>query len=243
MKDSSGEILWTTVSRFHHWSNKEFPARIVQSAVAADLIGPVEWLSIQEGPRKVVFIDDLDRLGKELFALAKPHPKHEIITLEAGGSSPTPWNVTVHLPPFVKRDNRVWGYGVVSLVFDRLRAATSDQCAVLLDQFFALNTPDVTEYACIHPFDRLRDLRVKEYKQPLTATPMFGGVYWANFLGVGQLEFFDTSRLRNLAAYRVSWIDERGLFLAVSPNLGDAESPQTEKEMARLTGVFRGALK
>ena len=72
---------------------------------------------------------------------------------------------------------------------------------------------------------------------------MFGGVYWANFLGSGQLELLDVNRLRGLVAYVVEWVDDRGLYLVATPNLGDAEKPETESEMARLTAEFRDALK
>jgi len=237
------EIFWTALSRFHDWTDKKFPSRMLQNAVDAGLVGPVEWISVQERPRRPLRLDDLSRLGESLFARAKPRPKHKIIVLEAGGTVPAPWRVTAHLPPFVPDENRLWGYGVVSIIFDQSRAETEAASAVILNAFAATNTPDVTEYACIHPYDRLLGLRAKEYDRPVTFTPFFAGAYWANFLGEAQLELFDLSRLRDLKAYRVSWTGDRGLLLVITPNLADAEKPESEREMERITEVFRKALK
>src|SRR5262249_40583637 len=148
-----------------------------------------------------------------------------------------------HLPPFVASDQRVWGYGVVSLLFHASAFFTIERSAELIDAFMRTHTSEDTEYACIHPYARLQTLRNTTYKHPVTFTPMLAGVFWANFLGPGQLEMFDLKRLRNITCYRVEWIDDRGLSLIVSSNLADAETPETENNMERLTSVFRNALK
>jgi hypothetical protein len=240
----SHRILWTALSRFHDWSDKKLPARLLDRALAANALAPpVEWIAVKEGKRRRVRITESDQLAARVLDFATPDPKHKIISLEAGGSSPAPWTFTAHLPPFVAADQRVWGYGVVSLLFDGSPFATAQRSAALINAFLHTHAPEDTEYACIHPYARLQILRNTTFKIPVTFTPMLAGIYWANFLGPGQLEMFDSNRLRGLKARRVRWVDDRGLFVVVSSNISDAESPETERKMEQLTVLFRNALK
>lgn len=236
-------IFWSALSRFHDWSDKKFPVRMLSQALEVKAIGPVEWVSVQNGQRRSIRIDDFDHFAERLFELAKPDPKHKIISLQAGGTSPAPWTITAHLPPFVASEKRAWGYGAISLLFDPAVFATVERSTELIHAFLHTHTPDDTEYACIHPYARLQVLRNTIYKTPVTFTPMLAGIFWTNFLGPGQLDLFDIGRLKALKTYRVEWIDDRGLFVIVTPDLADVERPETEKEMERVTFEFRGALK
>jgi hypothetical protein len=239
----SNRLFWTALSRFHDWSDKEFPLRMINGAVSVGAIGSAEWVSMEPGKRQNIHIDYLDRLGEQLLSLARPDRQNKIITLNAGGSSPSPWSLTVFIPPFVPEAGRLWGYSVVGIEFERAIFESSERSQALIQAFMETHTPDDTEYACIHPYARLQAMRDTIYKPPLTVTPMFAGVYWANFLGPGQLTQFDISRLCPLSAYIVKWLDHEALFLIITPNVADADSQQVEKEMLCLTAEFRHALK
>ena len=132
---------------------------------------------------------------------------------------------------------------MIGIEFDLAGFASDERSAALIEAFLDTHTPTDTEYACIHPYERLQRMRDTVYKPPVTVTPMFAGVYWANFLGAGHIDQFDHDKLSRLDGYKVKWVDSRGLFLIVSSRITDAESAETEAKMQQLTDLFRGALR
>ncbi len=234
-------IFWTGVSRFHDWSDKAFLGRILGSACEEGVLESLDWVSHQPGQRQTLHVEDPLQVPTRILEFAKPGPDSEIIFLEAGGSAPAPWTLTTQLPPFLPAHDRVWGYGIVSLLFESQGSALS---ARLIKAFLKTHSPENTEYACIHPYLHMHTLRDSIYKSPVTFVPMFSGVFWANFLGPGHIDLFDKRQLQNMQGYLTKWTDDgRGLFLIMSENIADVQSSQMADELKRLTDQFRKALK
>ena len=125
-----------------------------------------------------------------------------------------------------------------------IRALVSDpsQSQALLNAFMDLHTPKNTEYAVIHPYQHWVDFADQHYETPVTITPMFKGVFWANFLGSGHLQEFDSDAIKGLTTVETIWLDSEGLFFVTAPTIKDSDKPKTEQEMLRLTDHFRTAL-
>lgn len=234
------EVLWRCASRFHDWADLEFPRRLMNEAASAGIIGPPEWLELDpRGPRLPVQAADPPRSCAELFAgaAANSPPRY----FHAGGGAPHEWTLSTGVSPFDPEAGRVDGYNMLDIRFPRAPFETPPRSAVLLDCFARTHTPADTEFAAVHPSRRWEQLRNSLYGVAVTYDPMFAGVLWANFLGPGHVEQFDPAALASLSAYKVERVGERGLFVFVTSDIAEAETPSAEREMLRLTEIFRRA--
>lgn len=244
--DKDTEVLWRCASRFHDWADLKFPQRLLTEAATAGIVGPPEWLERDPGgPREPLgFGDPSDFKDAARFAaglFAAGYAGRAGGYLHAGGSAPHPWALWLTLSTFDPEEGRVGGYNMLSLRFPRAPFEGPRRSAALLDCFTRTHTPGDTEFAAVHPARRWELLRTSLYDVAVTYDPMFAGVLWANFLGPGHVEQFDRAALDALTAYRVEWVGTRGLFLVVTPDLADADTPPAEREMQRLTEIFRRA--
>jgi hypothetical protein len=232
-------LLWKSATRFHDWKDGQFVAKLLGRAVNAGILERVDWFTTEAGgDRKTVRIDG-EALPAELFGRVRKRAR--VGYLEAGGDRPAPWSLQLLLPPYAAEDKQVIGVGLVSLVFEGARFEDPAGSARLADTFKAVHTPDNTEYAGLHWYDRWERLNHTVYQQAVTYSPMFAGVVWANFFGRGHFEQFDRAPLAALPADDVTWIDERGLFLVMKLSLAEARSEPAEKRFALLTDIFRKA--
>jgi hypothetical protein len=233
-----------SATRYHDWFDGDcaVPRRLLCRWQQARVVGPVECAADGAG-------DEVEPVGTEnldLLDLLEQRPKQgERYRLEAGASGATAWQMALMIQPFDRVSGEVRVHNSLNLWFEEGAFSGPAGSEVLAEAFRDVNRPDTTEFAYLHPYERgmeLRDLG-EPYEDPITLGPMFRGVYWTNFLGRGQLAFFDLSRLRHLEAYEVTWTSDEGLFVRISPDIADATSPAVEKEMFRLTEMFRAALK
>lgn len=235
-------LFWTALTRFHDWSDKGFARHMIERATEAGAIGELEWISTKPGEKRPAKIDHRSGIPEFVIGRAKPQRKSKIISFDAGGTKPFEWKLSLHLPPFLPDAKRVWGFGTIAIETSRELFSGAERSGHLIDAFLATHTPDNTEYACIHPYARLQAMRDTVYRNAVTVTPMFAGVYWANFLGPGHIDQFDRDKLADLSAYKLEWRGARGLFIIMSPDIADADSAAVESSMQRMTGIFRSAL-
>jgi hypothetical protein len=237
------QLYWGGITRFHNWFDRRrtVPHRMLSQAQQAGLIGSVDWVAVgPDDERK-----DVEHKGDTLKRLLNHRPKRgESYRIAAGGARPTPWQMTLGLDHFKKSEGQVKGYNILNIWFEAEPWAGPDRSDALVQTFRAIHTPDDTEVAFIHPYDRwseLSDTLNGRYGEPVTFGPFFSGVYWANFLGRGHLALFDLSRLRDLQIYEVEWTGEDGLFIRVCRDVSDATNPTVEEKMFHLTERFRAA--
>jgi hypothetical protein len=234
------QILWSSATRFHDWWACKFPFDLLKQAKFARVIGSVEWIKQGWGrTSKLKQIHDEESIDSYLLKIL---PKSEkTFILEAGGTKPHSWKLSLYIPPFSQQKQRVDGYSMIKIIFEGASLQAPEHSSTLLETFFATHTPDNTEFAFIHPYLHWSQLEDGNYNSPVTFRPMFAGVYWANYLGLGHIELFDRQKLNSLSAYHVKWIDDRGLFLVITPNLADVLTPAIEEKMLKLTEEFRRA--
>lgn len=238
------QLYWRGSTRYHDWFDKHrtIPRRMLSQAHQAGLIGLVDWTAV--GP------DDERKEVKQrdniLEQLVDHRPRRgKLYRIAAGGSQPFPWQMTLGLFPFRKSLGQVQGYNILNIWFDSKPFEGSNNSDKLAQIFRTIHTPENTEFAFIHPYQRwseLSDTLYGSYGNPVTIGPMFSGVFWLNFLGSGHLEFFDLNKLRSLQSYQVEWKDDKGLLVRVSRDIAEATSTAVEEEMFRLTEHFRAAL-
>lgn len=239
------QIIWRGVTRFHDWFDKPrtIPRLMLSQAQQAGLIGSVEWVEVEPDNerKKVEYSEDI------LERLLDHQPKRgELYGIAAGGSKPLPWQMTLGLFPFNKELGQVKGYNILNFWFESERFPGPEGSDALVEAFRKIHTPDNTEFAFIHPYKRWSELSDNlrgRYGNPVTASPMFGGVYWATFLGRGHMAFFDLSKLRDIKSYQVDWMGDYGLFVRMSRDIADSITPAVENEMFTLTERFRTALR
>lgn len=236
-------LHWTASTRYHDWFDKRrtIPRRMLSHAQQAGLIGKIDWIAV--GP------DDLRRKvvphEKSLDELLDHQPRRgELYRIAAGGNAPFHWRMTMGLFPFDMTRTQVQGYNILNLWISQEPFNGSGGSDKIAQIFRKMHTAEDTEYAAVHPYQRwseLREVLNGAYGDPLTIGPMFQGVYWMNFLGRGHLEFFDLSRLRDVKAYQVEWLNDDTLFIRVCRDVADAARRGVEAEMFRLTDQFRAA--
>jgi hypothetical protein len=235
-------VTWKGTSSVHDWSDGRLFSSLVERAGDLGLIGPTTWAQIGwEGDPEVYRIESPERLIPSL--LSSVALGDEMAFWKAGGEDPRPWSLTLAVCPFDERVQAVRGLNVISLSFDRSLVATPRRSCELADAFTKVHSPDNTEYAFVHPADHFDRIDREHYEVPVTVGPMFRGVWWANFLGPGHLDQFDRDELAALRAYRIEWVDGRGLFLLATPDINRVEEPPAEAELLRLTELFRAALR
>lgn len=238
------EILMTGSTRYHNWFDKQrtIPRRMLAQAQEAGLIGLVEWLSVGSDDEQ----KEVEQREDSLERLLDHQPKRgELYRIAAGGSTP-PWHITLGLFPFRRELEQVEGYNILNVWFEQARFSGSEGSDSLVQAFRSIYTPETTEFAFIHPYERWSELSNPlngPYGTPVTIGPMFSGVYWAIFLGWGHLVLFDLAKLQDLHSYQVEWTNDQGLFVRVSQDISDSTSPAVEAEMFRLTEIFRAALR
>lgn len=177
-------------------------------------------------------IDAAAKLG--LIEPTDLEPGREV---EASGEG---WEIYANVYPFDEESGWVDGMNNLFLTFDRSRVSDSK---ALAEAFFETSAPGDVEYAMIHPYDHWSDLSSGPYDVPVTVNIQFRGVSWATFLGPGHLDEFDRKKLKDLEAHEVRWVDDKGLFVLAVPDLADADKPETEPILERLTERFRKALR
>ena len=237
--DENHSILWSCTSRFHDWTDRSFPMRLLREASAAGIIGAPDWVQLgPDGPLHAVTGGEAAQSAATIFGHA-PKPVGAVY-LRSGGVHPHPWRFSVVVQRFDHAEGRVEGYNIINVEFARAPFETPQCSSDLIGCFTRTHSPDDTEFAAIHPTARWESLRRNSYNASVTYDMMFAGVYWANFLGPGHLDQFDPDKLGSISAHKVERSD-RGLFMVMSPNIGEAETPATESEMQQLTEVFRRA--
>ena len=177
-------------------------------------------------------IDAAARLGLIEPVAVEPGPE-----VEASGEG---WEIYANVYPFDEESGWVDGMNNFFLTFDRSRATDSK---ALAEAFFETSAPGDVEYAMIHPWDHWSALSSGPYDVPVTVNIQFRGVSWATFLGPGHLDEFDRSKLKDLEAHEVNWVDDKGLFVLAVPDLADADKKETEPLLEGLTERFRKALR
>ena len=235
-------ILWSSISRFHDWKRGDFPAAVLRRAMDSGIIGVPEWVEPDPDGERQPFKPVAPRDAPPTL-LAMAPPTRAVVNVSCGGEQPHEWELSMVLPPFDEEDGQVDGYGIINIRVRRDAFSSSGAAGRLLDSFLAVHAPSNTEFAFVHPAGDWADLKLTTYNRPVTKSPMFAGVYWANFLGPGHIDQFEPGALRDVRAYRVERRDGDGLFVIVAPDLRTLESPETRADMIRLTEEFRRAWK
>ena len=234
-------VLWKANSGRRDWREGAPLRRLLGHAHALGLLSAVTWVKRSEAAEPV---PTALQAGPDLadWLLAQAEPDEGVVELSAGGIDPAPWRVFWNACRF-DSEHGVMGLNTLWFTFDRSRVADRLQSDRLLEAFMVAHTPSDTEYAVIHPYDHWSDFAEAHYRAPVTITPMFRGVYWANYLGGRHLEQFDLQRLADLRCQQLRWLDRTGLFFVTAPELSAADSRPAEAEMLRLSDYFQQALR
>jgi hypothetical protein len=239
------QLHWSGSTRYHNWfdKNRTIPRKMISLAQQSGLIGLVDWISV--GPEDTH--KNIEHSQDALERLLDHRPKRGgIYRIAAGGSEPLLWQMTMGLFPYRKSLSQVQGYNILNLWFDSQHFEGPGNSDNLVRIFRAIHTPEDTEFGFIHPYPRwseLTDTLSGPYGKPVTLGPMFSGVFWVNFLGSAHLNYFDRSRLCDLNTYQVEWVDDKALFFRVSQDIKDAMTPMVERDMFRITEIFRTAMR
>lgn len=234
-------LIWRSSSRAHDWRTGAFLAHLLDAAAGEGLIGPTEWLERRlAGSRKAQRIEP-GALAERLMSTAEPSVR---VLAAAGGSDPHPWSVSAVVFPWDDARGRAEGYSIITLELDRAAGEGQAGSRRLRDAFLHAHDAGNTEAAYLHSFKRWDVLAAEVYLPPLVTVPTFAGVFWANFLGPGHLDQFDASRLGDLSASTVKWVDGgRGLFIIATGEVAQSETAEGEAELRRLTEEMRAALR
>jgi hypothetical protein len=232
-------LIWRSGTRYHDWSDREQPRRLIEIALSIDAIGAAEWIEIgaRTGRKRVRIEAEMlaDELLGRLDAEGGP-------LASAGGTSPAPWELFLALHAWDAHGERVDGANLATFRFDGRPFADEAGSERLAGAFFAAHGPGTTEFAFIHPYERFMDLVSEVYKPPLVNSQMIAGAFWATFLGPGHIEEFDWARLCELSAFRFETVDSDGVYLIASPIVTEAAGSEVERELQRLTDELRAAL-
>lgn len=234
----TGSMLWKANSVLSDWRNGEPLTRVLERALALDLIGDVSWIKSYDDRERQPFAlaGDADLPARLLSKFG-----NDACHFQVGGEQPPFWRLAWNTGNFDLA--RVDGLNVLSLIFDRTALADPARADDVLAAFLELNRPEDTDYAALHPYEHWFSFADAHYRPPITIAPLFKGVFAANFLGPDQLAEFDRDQLAGLVAPTIQWSDSRGLAFTATTDLATADSPTTESEMLRLTAFFRGALR
>jgi hypothetical protein len=226
------QTRWLATTRFHDWSDRVYPAALIDHALEVGALGKTTWVIPAEGKARAEVDIGPPNMGSRLLALVPPRTR--VAFLEAGGDG---WSLHVVLPSFLETTKRLNGIGIVSLLFDRPRLESVVGSDELWRVFQDAHAPSNTEYAGIHPYTAWERLRSTTYNPAVTYDPMFAGAVWANFLGPGHVEQFDRSKLSGVNA---KW-QEDGVYFRDQGPLAEAQSPAAEARLLQVTDAFRSA--
>lgn len=233
-------VLWKANSSRSDWRGGEPLRRLLSAAARLELIGrPARIEPEPKDSRRLKDAKPGGELAEAILAVASKQKKAAELTV--GGDDPAPWELFWNVYPFDAEEGYVDGLNTLWLTFDRSRVPGRKESDALRDAFFAAHDAEDTEYAVLHPYRHWRDFDDRHYGVPVTINLMFRGVFWANFLGPGHIEKFDSERLQDLDAHEVRWIDGKGLFVIATPDLASADAPASEPVLLRLTQHFREA--
>lgn len=231
------------VTSFHNWYDlqKTIPQQLIHLATQAGMIGEIDWIAKSDDKKKEVQQSESTWID---LLMHKPR-RTQIFRIGAGGEKPSPWKMVMALFPFDTSRNRAEGANIANFWFDSKTFPGKEGSDRLIQAFRTMFPPEHTDFAMIHPYEHYMDLsdmtKDGPYERPITKGHTFSGVYWAIFLGRHHLEYFDRSKLQDLDCYRLEWMGDEGLFLQVSPEITKAPAKKVEKEMLRLTEIFRSA--
>lgn len=233
MSRSDDKILWKAGSSRSDWRGGEPLRRLIAAAARLGLIGPPT--------RGVVGVEPGGALAAAILANAQPEGGGMALTV--GGDDPAPWELFWNVYPFDAESGWVDGLNSCFFTFDRSRVPDRKASDALAETFFEASSGGDVEHALIHPAGHWSRFSDEHYDPPVTINVQFHGVFWANFLGPGHIEEFDLSRLRDLEAHEVRWVDHRGLLVIATPDLASADAPEAESVLLKLNERFRKALR
>lgn len=235
-------IFWTSATGDHDWTDLAVPRHVLGVAVAGGVIGDADWIEPRANAKRRKFAAPADGLADQVAQLALADlAKGKQVWLTVGGSSPHEWATHVGLSSFDRERGEVSGLNLVEMHVPREAFQGEDASGRLWAGFREAHDAGSTEWAAIHLLTRYGELAKSVYRPPLETVMRFKGIFWANFLGRRQLARFDRAVLQELEGFRVEWDGEDGLFIRASPDVAEADSPEVEQELFRLTEDFRRA--
>lgn len=242
------QLHWTGSTRFHDWykNDKQIPRQMFSAAHKLGLIGEIEWVAFGPKDQQILIQQYRSRSDEKdqdvlLRLLDHEPPGNALFRIALGGASPFKWKVTLGLFPFDQQTQTVAGYNIINFWFDSELFGGKDGADRLFDGFTSLHNKTNSEFASIHHYQRWNELTDPldgEYQDPLTISPMFTGIMWANFLDQNHLQYFNVEQLRDLKSDFLVWRDDE-LIIRICEHPSDAIQPEIEKEMVRLTEIFR----
>jgi hypothetical protein len=229
-------ILWRSASRFHNWQEGDLPKTLLGRWLKDGVIGVPDEIDANDVAKPFKAAEGA-RIIDRLLGMPKDREGH--LRVSARGNNPHPWWVSVWLPTFDPEVNRNDGYAMINLMFPRAAFSGAARSMMLLDACEAIYRPDNCEFAGIHPENHLGRLQMKAYEKPLVFGPMFAGMYWGVFLGPGHIERFRRETIDALQVSRRRWFDSKGVFLAVSDDVAEADTPEAERKLVNMTEQLR----
>ncbi|MCC6539678.1 MAG: hypothetical protein IT162_19165 [Bryobacterales bacterium] len=235
--DPQTTVEWIVVTRFHDWLGQPMAADFLAALETAGVAGAPEWIELGlDAARRAFPPLPAERRHEFLMTCRDPDDRSRQ-RFRLGGERPAPWTASCHVRAWDDDGGRVDGYSVLGARFPLSAASPS---ASLADAFSRLHKSENTEYASIHGSSEAARLRMHDYRDAVTYAPMFAGVYWANFLGRGHIELFETGKLQDLDAARLELSGDRCLLI-VSPELAESLEPAGQGRLLSLTERFRSA--
>jgi hypothetical protein len=232
-------LIWRSGTRYHDWTNREQPRRLIKIATAVGALGAADWLEVGAATGRLRVNISADDLPGELFGRLEAHGG---AIVSAGGIEPQPWELFLLLKPWDATRQRVHGANLATFRFGGRPFTDRDGSDRLFAAFLTAHSPATTEFGFIHPYEHFVALD-ETYRPPLINSPMISGAFWATFFGPGHISEFDRRRLHEIRAFETSWTGDDGLFLRATPTVEDVTSPEGELRLRRLTDQLRGALK
>ncbi len=239
------ELHWSAATRFHDWFDADltFPNWVVKKLEESNLIGEVDWVEYGFEDKKL----DVAGSGNHLQEyLKQKKSKKQFLQFTAGGSVNGKWKISIGLSKFNEQIQQVLGYNIINFWFSLENGYHADDSKQIIEIFKMLHSDKNTEFAFMHPWERVHELtdfaKSGPYTDPITISPMFSGVYWVNFLGAKHLEFFELKELKRIDSPYFEWIGEDSLLIILTSDYRDSLNPDVEKEMFSLTQKFKECL-
>lgn len=229
-------VQWRVATRRHDWLAGPALEALLDGWMASGLIGRLDRFEAGDEDEPWTWQEGESLAGA---ILRIPRDGGGGLSCKLQGAGPRPWRLFLALAPFEPDWGRTRGYSLINLYLPRARCEAMGPA--LLDLFEALHRPENCEYASIHPEPHATALGTGAYVPALDVAPLFAGLLWANFLGPGTVELFRREAIDRLDVARRRWFGSRGVFLAVSEDLGSIDSPACERKLIALTEEMRSA--